>query len=169
MSAEQSKNGSLSVASVIRELRFRLGETQMQFAVRTGLALSTLARYETGIQRPKPSILKILCAVADDKFPDLTRAFNEEIENRAQARSYVRVLPGHAAWVQISAVRGHLQRVLVALERQESTTNGLRDAITRIINDSSISLAESSDDTSHDDLAHPKKRTKTGPGAVSKR
>ena len=81
-----------SIAGAIKELRLRLGETQLQFAVRTGLALSSLTRYETGAQAPKTSILKALCAIAKEhKYSDLVRVLNGRPENRNRLRSSLRV------------------------------------------------------------------------------
>lgn len=75
------------IARAIKELRLRLGETQLQFAIRTGSAISSLTRWEAG-QQPKASILKAFSAIAKEhKYADLAQILNEGSENRVRMRS----------------------------------------------------------------------------------
>ena len=53
------------VAEAIRRFRIMFGDTQQQFAVRTGLSVATIARYETN-SRPSPEALKRLSDLAEN-------------------------------------------------------------------------------------------------------
>lgn len=145
-------HGHHSVASAIRELRLRLGETQVQFAVRNGLAVSTLARYEAGAQRPKPAVLKMLCVVAEN-FPDLAHALNQEIEKGAKDRSRVRVVYTQGTPVQDAGFQSQLQRFLEHLDRMSNVVRSMMDE---------SASTKSSAHTVRDELSHNNKH-KTAP------
>ena len=44
----------------IKELRFRLGMTQEQFAMELGVTISTIQRWENEITQPSPMALKLI-------------------------------------------------------------------------------------------------------------
>lgn len=54
-----------SLAEAIRRFRLTFGETQQEFADRTGLSIGTIARYETSA-RPSPEALKRLAELAKE-------------------------------------------------------------------------------------------------------
>lgn len=55
------------MARAIKRFRSTLGDTQQQFANRTGLAMTTIARYETG-WHPKPEVLAKLADIAKERY-----------------------------------------------------------------------------------------------------
>ncbi len=184
MISEPSKpiQSSPSVALAIKELRFRLGETQLQFAVRTGLALSSLTRYETGAQQPKASILKALSAVAKEhKFTDLVRTLNAGLANRVHLRSSLRPQKKEGVMARVGAAgrlidksceqidealrlqstredepgsdyREQLQRLLFELSEQRCMLAKLIDAVERRTRESSMAADAASPDSSSRDL-----------------
>jgi transcriptional regulator with XRE-family HTH domain len=64
-----------AVTDAVRRLREALGDTQQQFAARTGLAISTVVRYELS-RPPRGEILTRFKALADEKgLHDIAQAF----------------------------------------------------------------------------------------------
>ena len=129
--ADQSKTGHLpsNVAFAIRELRLRLGETQLQFAVRTRLGLASITRYETGAQQPKASILKALCAVAkSQKCPDLARMLDQALDNRVRPRHPIRTM-------REDAVRGRVRNTVLLIERSLKQTTEVLNQLESTQND----------------------------------
>ncbi len=62
----------------VRELRTRLGDTQQAFAARTGLAISTVVRYELS-RPPKGQALAMFERLAfDNGYEDLTAVFRRQ-------------------------------------------------------------------------------------------
>jgi putative transcriptional regulator len=59
-----------SIASLVRQLRARLGLTQEKFAARLGVTFPTINRWENGRAKPSPLALKqiedLLAAVGED-------------------------------------------------------------------------------------------------------
>jgi putative transcriptional regulator len=49
-----------SIAKQIKELRYRLGMTQEQFAVELGVTISTIQRWESETSQPSPMALKLI-------------------------------------------------------------------------------------------------------------
>jgi putative transcriptional regulator len=47
-------------AKLIKELRYRLGMTQEQFAMELGVTLNTINRWENGKSHPSPLALEII-------------------------------------------------------------------------------------------------------------
>jgi putative transcriptional regulator len=47
-------------AKQIKELRFRLGMTQEQFAAELGVTISTIQRWESEVSHPSPMALKLI-------------------------------------------------------------------------------------------------------------
>jgi transcriptional regulator with XRE-family HTH domain len=63
------------LAEAIRRFRLTFGETQRQFADRTGLSIATIARYETSA-RPAAEALKRLSELAkENKLPKYAAIF----------------------------------------------------------------------------------------------
>ena len=58
-------SGRTPLAEAIRRFRLTFGETQQEFADRTGLSIGTIARYETSA-RPSPEALKRLAELAKE-------------------------------------------------------------------------------------------------------
>ena len=74
--AAEASSGKSVVASAILRLRAGLRETQAQFAVRSGVAVSTIAKYETSRHLPPDKILRKLARVArENNEVDLVRIF----------------------------------------------------------------------------------------------
>jgi transcriptional regulator with XRE-family HTH domain len=64
-----------SVTDAVRRLRVALGDTQQQFAARTGLAISTVVRYELS-RPPKGDALEQFKSLAEKNcFHDIARTF----------------------------------------------------------------------------------------------
>ncbi len=69
----------LSVPEAIKELRRRLGRTQQQFANDLGLAIRTIAHYESD-RIPKPGQMTVFAKLAAEKnHMDLAAYFNDKI------------------------------------------------------------------------------------------
>ena len=87
------KTTDRSVSEAIRELRIYVGETQTEFARTIGISVSTLARYETVVQLPKPSIAAKLAKQAQiSGLPDLALLFQKAFRERGEKASRVRAL-----------------------------------------------------------------------------
>jgi transcriptional regulator with XRE-family HTH domain len=86
-------------------MRNRLGETQFEFAFRTKLAVSTLARYESGVQEPKAAVLKALSAVAEEqRFLDLAHQLHEGFQSRIYHRSRIRALKEQGVSARVASL-----------------------------------------------------------------
>src|SRR5690348_12485321 len=76
----------------IRELRSSLGETQVQFAKTIKVAVATLIRYETGVQKPKASTLKSLSDLARRRgLPELAQSLRQSREARLEEAALMRL------------------------------------------------------------------------------
>jgi transcriptional regulator with XRE-family HTH domain len=88
-----SRSSTKSVGAAILELRSAAGETQSKFALRMNIALSTLARYESGIQAPKASILKALAEFARKQGSlELATILRQGFDSRVEHRGRIRAL-----------------------------------------------------------------------------
>jgi len=89
----KTKTTERSVGEAIRELRVYMGETQTEFARTIGISISTLARYETVVQRPKPSITAKLAKQAQSSgLPDLAILFQKAFREQGEKANRVRAL-----------------------------------------------------------------------------
>ena len=71
--------GRNSLASSIRELRRRLGDTQMQFSRRMGWHITTLARYETKRAPSGRVLVELEVAACNNGESELAKVFNDAL------------------------------------------------------------------------------------------
>jgi transcriptional regulator with XRE-family HTH domain len=92
---------SLSIA--VSELRHELGETQQQFAGRLGVAVTTIARYETS-HPPSGMVLDTLRLIAEaNKRNDLARAFR--VASEGNSDYFIRLEDGEEFEAVLAYVR----------------------------------------------------------------
>ncbi|HZZ78439.1 MAG TPA: helix-turn-helix transcriptional regulator [Gemmataceae bacterium] len=119
--------------SIVRQIRMRLGETQMVFAKRFGVAYATISRYECGIinlsrtsllilrsltlEPPERSVIdRALASPVDFEMPDILADQPTDAEEspaflRLQAFLYI-LLRDHLPFGTVEAIiRDHVEKV----------------------------------------------------------
>ena len=146
------------VSEAIREIRAATGENQTQFASRIGVAVATLARYETGKQRPEVTILDKLqnVAIASD-LKKSARVLADEVSRVAQAKQQKTKQKEQGLRERVKALRACLQtsmeqsqslfkRVVRAHEKDtfpvDLDLNGLAERIKSMVEDQSAIVQE---------------------------
>src|SRR5947209_9893687 len=68
------------MARAIRRFRVSLGDTQREFAARTGLAVPTIGRYETNAQPSKDVLARFADIARSEKLALFTEIFDGQVE-----------------------------------------------------------------------------------------
>lgn len=98
------------VPDAIRKIRAVTRENQTQFAIRIGVAVATLARYETGKQRPEVPVLEKLQVVAiENNLMKVSRVFANEANRLKQRKQKKGEERKEGLRSQVKALRTHLQ------------------------------------------------------------
>jgi transcriptional regulator with XRE-family HTH domain len=100
------KNSKSTAASnAVRELRHALDMTQQEFAVQLGLALPTIARYETD-RTPKGKVLSEFLRLAEQKNrADLAAIFRRELNEQLGDWIAEKVVAARTATITPTALR----------------------------------------------------------------
>jgi transcriptional regulator with XRE-family HTH domain len=120
------------MARAIRRFRAALGDTQQQFAVRTGLSVTSIARYETG-WHPRPAVLRQFVTIA------------EEAQLPAYSAIFERALPEDPGLFldEIPALRQLIFRTTHELDPSKTSWRRLRLALACLqVPDSMLAPAE---------------------------
>lgn len=87
---------TFTASEALKALRAALGETQQQFAHRVGMAITTIARYETS-RPPRGSVLVTFANIAEENgLHEIATRFNNAIIREmglVSSRAYMHALP----------------------------------------------------------------------------
>jgi transcriptional regulator with XRE-family HTH domain len=111
-----------AVADAIRKLRIQTGETQEVFAKAVGVSVSTLAKYETLVQRPKPSVAARLVLEAQTRgLPDLAVLFQKALRERGEKAHRVRALRTESIFRRLVALKQSTEQLTKESDRLRKT------------------------------------------------